>query len=65
MPLLKIAVALPDASQRWSLELDNSLYILLPRSPHLDVHTSLLDEDSSFAEILWAAVGLCLQGCDC
>ena len=39
--------------------------LLLPRSPHSDVHTSLLDEGSSFPEILWAAVELCLQGCDC
>ena len=34
--------------------------LLLPRSPHSDVHTSLLDEGSSFPEILWAAVELCL-----
>ena len=30
-----------------------------------DVHTSLLDEGSSYPEILWAAVELCLQGCVC
>ena len=41
------------------------LLLLLPRSPHSDVHTSLLDEGSTFSEILWAAVELCLQGCDC
>ena len=28
------------------------LLLLLPRSPHSDVHTSLLDEGSSFAEII-------------
>ena len=36
--------------------------LLLLRSPHADVHTSLLYEGSSFAEILWAAIELCLQG---
>ena len=41
------------------------LLLLLLRSPHSDVHTILLYEGSSFAEILWAAVELCLQGCDC
>ena len=35
--------------------------LLLPRSPHSDVHTSLLDKGSSFPEILWAAVELCLR----
>ena len=37
--------------------------LAMPRSPHSVVHTSLLDEGSSFPETLWAAVELCLQGC--
>ena len=41
------------------------VFLLLPRLPHSDVHTSLLGEGSSFPEILWAAVELCLQGCVC
>ena len=61
----KMSVALsPNLSHNLGRPISASglLLLLLVRSPHSDIHASLLYEGSSFADILWAAVELCLQG---